>query len=504
MNKPTGISTHGAFSGDLGMQEWIKLHLGIDTFVCSRLDKGTSGVLLFARTAEASKLAQNIHEQETSSKEYCFLSHADSVQEFGEAHWTDIEPVCGKSASTVFERVGGPSGRVMYKAFIKRGRTHQIRNHAARKGLPLLGDAEYGGKPFPRVALHCHRVNWPGIELPIVAPLPHSFREHSEGVLGFADAFWSSFDRRLSWPAGITNAFRLVHRGEWPALDCAVDLYAEHLCVWIYNDHLPFDQMVNSLAPSVEILASHYGAKGWVVKRNVRDPHNSGLVSEQKIVHAPPPDIFNVIEHGILSQVTLTHRQHVGLFLDQRDNRRRVSLAAPQARVANLFSFTCSFSAAAAAAGAEVVFSVDAAQSVLEIGKQNFASNNLTALGRGKFVCDDVRKWLSRQNRRVLEQGEAAKYGVIICDPPVFSSTKEAGKFHVQEQWKFLAEQCASLLTKNGQAFFSTNHRGGERRFYHRILQSVFSEVEELSPPLDFPELDNHEEHVKLFRCLIK
>ena len=49
----------------------------------------------------------------------------------------------------------------------------------------------------------------------------------------------------------------------------------------------------------------------------------------------------------------LTRTQHTGLFLDQRDSRRRVVKFAAGARVANLFAFTCSFSVAAAAAAVQ-------------------------------------------------------------------------------------------------------------------------------------------------------
>ena len=53
-NKPTGISTHANHEGALGLAEWLKLHHERELFICSRLDKGTSGVLLFAKNTAAS------------------------------------------------------------------------------------------------------------------------------------------------------------------------------------------------------------------------------------------------------------------------------------------------------------------------------------------------------------------------------------------------------------------------------------------------------------------
>lgn len=502
VDKPTGLSTHGAFAGDLGAQEWLALHLGLPTFVCSRLDKGTSGVLLFARTREASGRAQRIHEDDAATKTYYFLSHADALNAAGVCQWTDSTPVAGKAARTEFERVGPRGSAFLHKATLRRGRMHQIRVHAARAGLPILGDDTYGGAPFPRLALHCHSLQWPGIAAEIVSPLPEGFSFGALGALGDDSGFRACADRRLAWLGGITDAYRCVHRGEWKGLDCAIDLYGKHLCVWIYDGTRALDTLERLLEPYLQALAQRVGAVGWVLKRSLRDPHNQGLISESRICQAPPEDFFFVGEHDWRVEVTLTRRQHVGLFLDQRDNRRRVFLGSDGRRVANLFAFTCSFSVAAARGGADVVFSVDAAKSVLEIGKRNFEANALTEGGRGKFVAEDVRKWIARQVRKVGEQGDAARYGIVVCDPPTFSSTKDSGKFHVQEQWSTLSSACRDVLRASGEAYFSTNHRSGDRSFYAEVLGRDFKTVEVLSPPLDFPELGGDEDHVRLFRCL--
>ena len=52
IHKPTGISTHAVNQGALGIAEWMELHHNIKVYICSRLDKGTSGVLVFALTPE--------------------------------------------------------------------------------------------------------------------------------------------------------------------------------------------------------------------------------------------------------------------------------------------------------------------------------------------------------------------------------------------------------------------------------------------------------------------
>ena len=501
IDKPCGISTHGAWDGDLAVQEWLQLHRAEETFVCSRLDKGTSGVLLFARNAESSALAQQIHEKNEAQKVYFFLSDKDSQKVFGKSEWKCDLPLDGKECQTLFLRVGKKDHLYLYQASIFRGRTHQIRRHAQSFGLTIAGDSEYGGVFFPRLALHCQSVNWPGQGDPWLSELPQSF-ENPAGVCGEPGIYISS-ESRGNFYENICSAFRCLHRGELQKFDIAVDKYADWLCVWSYDETMPDNELVNQITPLVNVLMNRYKCDGWVLKRARKNPHGRGLIAIQLLFGNPPPPWFEVVEHGIKYRVTLTESQHVGLFLDQRDNRRRVALESAQKRVANLFSYTCSFSLAAAVGGAEVVFSVDIAKPCLDIGKLNFASAGLAQSGQGKFIQEDARDWLKRQVRKLTADSNAPKLDLIVCDPPTFAST--SGKeFSVEESWNELAAQSAFLLSANGVAYFSTNHRGGTAEKYQKILENHFSKVTKLSNPIDFPESSNAPLHVKLFKCAMK
>jgi 23S rRNA G2069 N7-methylase RlmK/C1962 C5-methylase RlmI len=492
VDKPTGISTHGAFPGDVAMQEWLDLHLSRHTFVCSRLDKGTSGVLLLAKTAEASGRAQRIHEDDSSEKEYVFVSAARSK----EREWTCAESLDGLSASTRFRFVRELAGRYLYAAVISRGRTHQIRRHAAVSQVPIAGDSEYGGVADKRLFLHCHKVRWPEISSVIESPIPESFVT-AETLLRDVN---SALERRGNWLLQVTNAWRMVHRGEL-SLDCAIDCYGAYALVWDYSNNFSDQELSEMLRPVMALVLSKFQLSGWVLKRAKRNPHGNRLVQTQIIFGEQPPATFEVTEHNLRYRVTLTEAQHVGLFLDQRDNRKMVFDFASGMRVANLFAYTCSFSTVAAAGGAEVVFSVDVARKYLDQGCANFDLNGLVESRRGKFIAEDVRSWLARQKRKVERDGEGARLGIVICDPPTFSTTQTDGEFSVEEEWLDLAKDCSFLLKRGGFAFFSTNHRAGERSNYEAALRKVFSSVERRSPPMDFPTLPGEPEHVKLFVC---
>ncbi len=49
VDKPIDLTSHSVRPGDTGVVEWLALHQGRHLHVCSRLDKGTSGALLFAK-----------------------------------------------------------------------------------------------------------------------------------------------------------------------------------------------------------------------------------------------------------------------------------------------------------------------------------------------------------------------------------------------------------------------------------------------------------------------
>jgi 23S rRNA (cytosine1962-C5)-methyltransferase len=508
VNKPTNLSTHGAWEGDLAVVEWLALHMQKSLFVCSRLDKGTSGVLVFAKTPLASAVAQRVHESETARKRYVFVSKGPSA---GAESWVDESPIDGKHARTAFRKLAQRGAFAFYEATIVRGRTHQIRIHASRAGLPLLGDSEYGGASFSRLMLHCAETTWPRGEgtdafLSWSAPMPPSFDALFAGADEESATLSCARDRRLSYPSLLTNAWRAIHRDEagLPGLSgaFALDVYGEFLCLWWYGEPLlPGTPAFVLRERHAEMFRETFGALGCVVREVNRNAHKRGLVGTLAVVGKTPPKEFEVEEAGLRYVVSLTARQHVGLFLDQRDNRRRVASLVEGKRVANLFAYSCSFSAVAARAGCEVVFSVDAAESALALGKRNFAANGLVETRRGKFVAEDVRTFLERQARKRARDGDEAAFDVVVCDPPVFSSTREKGTFHVADAWKELVEGCSAITRPGGVVFFSTNHRAGEEAAYQAGLERVFPIVSRLSPPLDFPEANGHASHVKLFLC---
>ncbi len=496
INKPSGISTHRAHDGDLGLVEWIQLHHKLQVRVCSRLDKGTSGVLIFALTPEAVAEAQTIHEAGSARKRYLFIA-----KKCAQNSWSCTTPLDGKPCETYFTKIQEGAVFALYEAIIHRGRTHQIRRHAAASRIPLLGDEQYKGPEFVRLALHCTTVHWPGVSQALTVPPPEWFAG-CLNTMSTQVTIQAIIEKRYPFLNDITNCCRLIHRGEYPLEDMVIDKYGDWLCVTGFDEQLPAQQLLNKLKQVITTLTSACNSKGVVVKTNLRDPHKRKLFADLAIWGDKPPESFLVREHDLHFNVQLNERQHVGLFLDQRDSRSRIAQIAKGKRVANLFAFTSSFSIYALAAGAEVVFSVDLAAGCLKQGKENAAINQLADAGNAKFIKEDVRKWLARQLRKKQKDPDAFTFfDIIICDPPVFASAGKGKSFHVEKDWSDLVRIASKILTKDGIALFSNNHQAGSESFYYETLTKQFTDVTRLNPPCDFPRVSGQAPHVRIYWC---
>jgi 23S rRNA G2069 N7-methylase RlmK/C1962 C5-methylase RlmI len=490
IEKPHGVSTHSAHSWDMGVVEFLSLYQNRELYVVSRLDKETSGVLLFAKTKVASKWAQEIHEKGQSQKEYIFLTHK-------KPSWNKVTcdlPLDEKPCHTQFQFVEKVGPFYKMKAVLHRGRKHQVRRHASHLGIPVCGDTLYQGVPYYRLCLHCQSVQWPDVGM-LSSDQP-SFHQGTTGELG---AWETAFARRFGVFEGITQAFRWIHRGELSGMDVCLDQYGSDLICWDYQGLSEGSSRSSQWLEFVEFWIQKTGSTGMVVKSLNRDPHNSGLVGQQLVLGEPPPPYFWVNEMGIFFKVTLTEGPHVGLFLDHRDNRARLRRASQGKKLGNLFSYTGSFSAQSLAGGARSVVSVDSSGNFLDWCRQNVDRNSLSDGKNAKVIKEDVRIWLRRQSKQA-QKADYDFFDWIVNDPPTFSGGTSGGHFSVEKEWRHLSQMVYSLLKPGqGRAFFSTNCAQSSLEFFKKILQESFEHVHEVSLPLDFPSSQAFPDYIKHF-----
>jgi 23S rRNA pseudouridine1911/1915/1917 synthase len=121
-----------------------------------RIDRMTSGLLVFAKTPEANRALGDRFAQHDVEREYVAAVAGELVGDV-----TIDRPIAGKRAVT-HVRVAEPlRGATLIRARLETGRTHQIRLHLAGLGHPVLGDHQHGGEVArrftprpPRMALH--------------------------------------------------------------------------------------------------------------------------------------------------------------------------------------------------------------------------------------------------------------------------------------------------------------------------------------------------------------
>ena len=217
LNKPAGVVVHPSYRNTTGTtMNALLWHArgwpsGQRPSLVGRLDKGTSGVILVARTAAVHAALQRAMASSDAEKQYLAVVYGRVNVARGKIELRlEHDPLDrrrmaasatrGAPSLTRFERlarVAAPrAGLSLLRCRLVTGRTHQIRAHLSARGWPLVGDLKYGGarwpeiadpslsatlRAFPRPALHASRLAFTHpvtrARVVIEAPLPLDFQD---------------------------------------------------------------------------------------------------------------------------------------------------------------------------------------------------------------------------------------------------------------------------------------------------------------------------------------
>jgi len=172
IDKPSGLLVHRGWAKDhLPALQRLREQLGRFVYPLHRLDRGTSGVLMFALSSEVARDMQRRFDEGKISKRYLALCRGASPTLSRVDHPLARDPGARKrGAVTDFRLLGHFERYGLFEARPHTGRTHQIRRHLKHASHPIIGDVRYGKGEhnrifrdrfeFHRLALHCHRMSF--------------------------------------------------------------------------------------------------------------------------------------------------------------------------------------------------------------------------------------------------------------------------------------------------------------------------------------------------------
>ncbi|MHB8708098.1 MAG: RluA family pseudouridine synthase [Desulfuromonadales bacterium] len=201
LDKPAGVATQptpARYQGTLyaALQQFLGTTGQPSLGMVQRLDRDTSGILVFSIHSRAHKGLTAAFSEHRVTKRYLALVAGCVQAESGEIRsqlarrratnrMVSVERG-GKSAVTRYRLLNTFDGACLVEVEILTGRSHQIRVHFAEAGHPLLGDAAYGGPTrfkgleIPRQMLHASELCFDhpvgGAHLALQAPLPDDFQ----------------------------------------------------------------------------------------------------------------------------------------------------------------------------------------------------------------------------------------------------------------------------------------------------------------------------------------
>ena len=206
-NKPSGLLVHRGWDNDDDVAMFrVRDQLGAHVHPVHRLDRGTSGALLFARTREAAATLGKAIEAGKIEKRYLALVRGTPPEEGVIDHPIPRSEGAERvPAITRFRRLGrSPVDRCsLVLAEPETGRLHQIRRHFHHLSHPIVGDVKHGSGEvnrhyraqygLHRLALHASSLAFDhpvtGVRIVASAPLPSDFADalRALGLLGCAE-----------------------------------------------------------------------------------------------------------------------------------------------------------------------------------------------------------------------------------------------------------------------------------------------------------------------------
>lgn len=280
-----------------------------------------------------------------------------------------------------------------------------------------------------------------------------------------------AIDKYFLAPSG--DAERIFHgRGRcYDGLEgIVIDFYPPAVLITLFSEYP--DAMISSIVNS---LKSKTRVESVVIQRRYLPK------SPSEVIVGSLPSEHVVTERGIKYSVTLGKTQNSGLFLDMASGRKWLRDNAKGKSILNLFSFTCSISAAALIGEAARVVNFDMAKGALNTGRLNHRLNDID-MSRVEFFAHDILKSWGKIRKK-------GPFDIVVIDPPSF----QKGSFVATKDYAKVLRRIPVFTKPGGLVLAALNSPELNTSFIKDIFekecpQSTF--VERIENPVSFPDID--------------
>lgn len=256
------------------------------------------------------------------------------------------------------------------------------------------------------------------------------------------------------------QAVRVVYGESDQLPGLVVDRYGDVLAVQVLT--LGMEVRLDELRAAIEAV---FAPAGVVFVGDSPLRTLEGLPLERRIWWGDVPERVPVNVGGFSLEVDLIGGQKTGLFLDQRENRRRAESRAAHRRVLDLFCYHGEWALHAARGGADSVLGVDASEPALARAREN--ADRAGFADRIGFRRGDVFEATHQMERA----GE--RYGLVVLDPPALVKNRRHLAAGVRA-YRELNRAAMSLLEEEGVLVTCTcSHHLDDGMFRQVLLEAA-------------------------------
>lgn len=201
-----------------------------------------------------------------------------------------------------------------------------------------------------------------------------------------------------------------------------------------------------------------------------------------RTLYGNPPEEMEVVEADLRYRLRIGKAMNIGFFPDMAVGRSLVRQLAKGKRVLNLFAYSCSFSVAALAGGAQQVVNLDMNSGALELGRLNHRINQLD-LRQVSFLPLELFRSIGKLKK-------LGPFDLVICDPPAY----QGKNFKAERDWPKLLRKLPDLLTGKGDLLACLNGPHLPPGFLTDLIAELRPELtmeQQLQPGGDFPEAED-------------